>query len=129
MMGVGDDDDESHGSEATAPTVADLVAASVLNAGYRVVCSLPPWSSMTDKQIGRITTWPEHKPYELRSISCQCYRHSGCKSRAYKTRQATEQMLMTWLYSGKVEPGCTKGRTAELKQEHLDLLDEVVRLG
>ena len=115
-------DDPVEQDEPIMPTMAELVAAAKLDENRRVVCSIEPWASMKPTQIGRITTWPEKQPYPNRSISCQCYRHSRCKSPAYKVAKAPQELLLEWLFSGKVEPGCSADRRGELRVEHLGQL-------
>ena len=109
------DADAERGALAAAeappvPTVADLVtSAEVDRAGY-VTSPIHPWGR---RAIGRITTWPAHKPLENRSVSAKCYLHPGCASPAKSRRTCSDAVLLEWLMSGQVPP---PGATHEVKQ-------------
>ena len=66
-----------------------------------VTCSLPPWNAL--QKLGRITTWPRsQKNKQARNISCLCYLHSSCQSKAKVARNCRRDTLLRWLLTGKI---------------------------
>ena len=86
--------------------------------GY-ITCDIPPWDAL--KTIGRITTWPEKRPEEMRNISCRCYMHTNCFSKAKTVRNCSRDVLLRWLLSGEIPPpGARPAEKKKLAQNHKD---------
>ena len=80
-----------HEDEPTEMTPKNYANHSKLNDKLCVECSVEPWKSVG--RIGRVTTWPESKPYDKRNISATCYLHTGCHSKATKTNTLSEELF------------------------------------
>ena len=120
-----DADGEAKPAVLSPEELADL--SHVGDGGY-ISCDAEPFASMGFRSIGRITSWPENKPYEKRSHSCSCFLHGSCKSPARLTRKVDNKFLLVWLYSGVHEPYTTAARKSELRELHkkkfAELLEE-----
>lgn len=106
------------GSESVghvASPAAAAAAAIVGTMGY-VTCPLAGWAPIP--MVGRLTTWPESKPYESRSVSIKCFMHPRCGSPAKVRWKVSDEQLMTWLFSGAHEPNATQERRRALAAEH-----------
>ena len=115
--------EEDGTAAAGAPPAPDPLDEAVANCTIdrdtgEVTCSLPPWNAMV--KIGRITTWPEwQKDKQLRSISCQCYMHSNCRSPARVVRRCRRDTLLRWLLAGKLlQPAYSIGQRREWGTHH-----------
>lgn len=64
-----------------------------------ISCSLEPWLSWG--VLGKLTTWPSHKPEAQRSMSVKCALHYKC-SVAKKRNLGTDEKVLWWLYSAGV---------------------------
>ena len=117
------DEPDAEDEEAAAPDVVtpkDMAEASLLDEGGYVSCSIGPYAGFKNKQIGRITDWPDSKPVPNRSVSVRCFLHGACSSSAVKRHSTSDARLLEWLYTARLEPGCTQDRKKELRQEHKD---------
>lgn len=101
--------------EALDPAVVAAAAATISPTGY-VSSSAGAWSEVA--MVGRITTWPAHKPEETRSVSCRCYVHTNCRSPARRRFAITNEDLLRWLFSAVREPGAPRARQQELAKQH-----------
>lgn len=122
----GDDDDEEDifGDDAAEPTAAELAAAAEVQATGHVRSRMHPWNKLA--AVGRITTWPENKPMDSRSVSCRCYAHPRC-SIAKPRKRVTDAVLLTWLFSGRIPSiESTAAEKAAMQREHLAKFDEVL---
>lgn len=77
-----------------------VAAAEVDSAGY-ITVPVGPWSALP--VLGRLTSWPEEKPVELRSVSCRCRMHPRC-SVTKARRRITDAQLVAWLVSASPLP-------------------------
>ena len=100
---------------ASSEGVDPVTLARVDDLGY-VTCPVDPWQKFP--VLGRITTWPKQSPLEKRNVSCKCYMHVECSTPARRRRAVTDEQLLRWLFGGKCEPLCTRGRSEELQKEH-----------
>lgn len=123
--------DEDEGAVADGgpeqDTVAEPDAATVLDQGVAacrkdvlgyVTCAMPEFQHKPI--LGRITTWPESRPEEKRSLSMRCMLHTNC-SVAVPRWRVTDQLLFRWLLEGVYEDRPTAQRKAELRVMHRDL--------
>lgn len=109
---------------AAGPTPAAAAAAcAVSKLGY-VTCSLEPFKSKN--VIGRITTWPENKPLNNRSVACRCYLHPKC-SGALPRRVVEDEALLLWLCSAKWEDAADEQRKADLREQHTTLWKDMFK--
>ena len=84
-----------------AKTPRELAARAEVSAtGYVSIADLPRSAYL--RHPGRITTWPESKPLEHRSVSIRCYFHPGCSVAKVRAR-VTDLRLLEWLFSAEVD--------------------------
>ena len=91
------------------PTLADTVAAAVIGPGGYVTCPLLSWDKV--KIIGRLTSWPAHKPEIERSWSMKCMLHPGCSSPAKRRHAVSNELFLSWLFQGsliRLDPAATQ---------------------
>jgi hypothetical protein len=91
------------------------LSSQVSSTGY-VSSPAGIWSTLGS--IGRVTSWPAHKPMLVRSVSMKCYLHPGCTSPAKGRSKVSDQFLLEWLFAGVHEPGAASGRKKELGSLH-----------
>ena len=87
------------------PTIDELIAATAIGPTGDVSCGLAPFSAM--RRVGRVSTWPDHKPEFERSASVLCNIHSGrgVKCQVAKVRRlCDDKKALTWLYSVRSFP-------------------------
>ena len=98
------------------PSVEDLVrSATISDLGY-VTTTLHPFSKM--RAVGRITSWPEAKPMQARSVSMRCNVHSKC-SFVKAHRLVTDGDLLSWLFCARVVENAAENQVAGA--EHMAL--------
>lgn len=85
----------------------------------QVWCAIPPFSVY--RPVGRITTWPESKPLEKRSVSIRCALHPKCNV-AKSRSKVTDRELLVWLFSGDaLGLGAASAEVAAAGQRHKTL--------
>lgn len=120
-VGGGDDDLDDKGTPDPVLSPAEIAAFASLDENGYVRCTYGKYASCGIKDIGRITTWPENKMYEQRSISCSCFLHRACKTPAAKTAAVDERQLLIWLFSAVEDhEDKSKERLTELRAAHSD---------
>lgn len=105
------------------PSSADYVANCDVSASGYVTTSLPPLSGVAI--VGRITSWPAHKPEMSRSVSCRCYLHPGCTSPAKSRRAMPNEVLLRWLFAGEHLPEGTAAEKKAAGREHMRLFAQI----
>lgn len=100
------------------PTIDDYINAAVIQPDGRIMCPLAPYDVLTDTKIGRITWWPANVDPAKQSIAMVCYLHGNCRSPARKSDKITSRQLLRWLFSARLESGCSMARLKELRLEH-----------
>jgi hypothetical protein len=99
------------------PPVPEALRHAVIDANGFVTCpTQEPWCQYD--QLGRITSWPANKEGDKWNKSCKCKMHLNCSTPARNRDLFPDEMLLTWLFMGKCEPMCTRGRSMELAKEH-----------
>eukprot|EP00959_Pyramimonas_sp_CCMP1952_P269250 5629054-Pyramimonas_sp.AAC.1 len=98
-------DDEAEIAEDVAELdatmmVFEAVAISTVSGRGDVTCPAPPFNCK--KVAGRITTWPQTKPVEFRSVGCKCSYHPGCSVTRARCN-ISDNDLLCWLFSHDFE--------------------------
>ena len=107
-------------------TAEELADCSDLSPTGYVRCFVPPWDSLRDDQIGRITVWPSNAPPASQNVQANCFLHRACRTPAMNRLRATDRDLMVWIFSAVIEPKCTHARLVELRKMHSDCLLAIV---
>ena len=121
--GAGGDGDEPSGDPLSytdaPPTIEDIIAAATISGSGNVACALPPYDSL---RVGRLTTWPEDRPPEKRSVSMKCFIHTGqgIQCAAAKARsKCTDEQLLRWLFSAEALPDSpSKAQRKDIADRH-----------
>lgn len=77
-------------------TPEQLVQLAVLHPGGYISSRAPGFNTIPI--VGRITSWPDTKPEEWRSVACRCSMHPSCSSAAKARRKVTDYQLQKWLF-------------------------------
>jgi hypothetical protein len=119
-------DDERDDLAAASPEehLVDPVSLAVMCELGHVSCPQEPWAQYP--RIGRITTWPQDKPLDKRSVSCKCYYHDNCSSPARGRSRVSDAVLLAWLFAGQCEPMCSRGRSMQLAADHKLMFARIV---
>lgn len=112
-------------SEPALISVAEVCAAAQTSPGGYISSPVGVWAGRP--MVGRLTTWPEHKPIPNRSVSVRCYLHTGCCTPARARGKVSDDRLREWLFSGVIpEVGASAARKRELAAAHRKLFAEIV---
>jgi hypothetical protein len=124
------DEPESPGSEEEAErlehTAKDFANASWLDENGYVHCDLEPWVGAAPLAIGRITNFPQDRPYDQRVHTARCYRHVNCRSPLRKVSAVPELLLLEWLFGATRAEGPMDSAAATAR--HQDLFRELTAL-
>ena len=97
------------GDAEEAPTVAalpatldEMVASAIVDPAGFVYSAHEPFLR-GGQACGRITTWPDSKPEEKRSVSLKCNQHKKCAAIGMR-RVCDNHLLLRWLFAAEV-PG------------------------
>jgi len=103
---------------AEVPQWLSLAASAVVDEFGHVTSPEEPFASIPI--LGVIQTWPTTKPWAKRNVTCKCcLGHGDCATRPKKRNQYKDEEFVSWLLSGRYEPGCSPRRAAELRDEHM----------
>ena len=123
------DEPESPSSEADAErlelTAKDFANASWTDENGYVHCDREPWVGAVPLAIGRITSFPQDRPYDQRVHSARCYRHVNCRSPLRKVSVVPELLLLEWLFGATRAEGPTAVDIAAATAMHQDLFREL----
>ena len=96
---------------------------TLLKQGGYVTCDLSPWGEFGT--LARITTWPENREYENRSIGCTCRLHAKCKSPARMALVVGHSQFLRWLMSAAIPtPGASKEVKIAMGKAHMESWDD-----
>jgi hypothetical protein len=105
--------------------VRDVAAAAAMSPLGYITSPIGVWAGRA--MVGRLTTWPAHKPVSNRSVSMKCYLHPGCTTPARARWKVSDDRLLLWLFSGVApEEGASAAKKQELKAAHLTLFAKIV---
>ena len=113
-------------AERRPPSPAELRGSCHIDGRGYVTSPHPPWAGK-HPGVGRLTTWPESKPVERRSVSMRCYLHPKCVTPARVRTKVSDDLLLRWLFGGCVpETGASRAREEELGKEHRALFSRMI---
>jgi hypothetical protein len=101
---------------AAQPSVADFVAAAVMDANGYITCPIAPFNNMMC--VGRLTTWPKGHITNQTNVGMHCYMHGTKCKVARKRLRFTDERLMSWLFHGEPVTAANRCQAEELKTKH-----------